>query len=405
MRLLAINSCNYGSTGNIMLQIAETAKRRGDEVLICYPKSRSNAKKQRRGDLLIGNRLSRNVHVALAKVTGLNGCFSFFSTICFLQKVRKWKPDVIHLHNLHNCYVSLPLLFRFLKRSGIPTVWTLHDCWSMTGQCPHFTMVKCEKWKTGCHHCPQAHVYPAAFVDRTRFMWKRKRQWFRGVKNLTIVTPSQWLAGCVKESFLKDYPVKVIHNGIDLSVFRPCRSDFRERYRIPESEKIVLGVSFTWNKRKGIDVFTELAKRFAGRPYRIVLVGTDAETEKELPSGIISIRKTQNQAELAEIYSAADVFMNPTREDTLPTVNIEALACGIPVITFKTGGSPEIVDESCGCVVPCDDIDALEKEIIRVCTEEPYPANACRKRAEKFGKQDKFQEYVQLYHWLCKGAK
>ena len=159
----------------------------------------------------------------------------------------------------------------------------------------------------------------------------------------------------------------------------------------------MLGISFTWNKRKGIDVFTELSKRLAGRPYRIVLVGTDAETEKELPSSIIAIRKTQNQAELAEIYSAADVFVNPTREDTLPTVNIEALACGIPVITFKTGGSPEIVDESCGCVVPCDDIDALEKEIIRVCTEEPYSAEACCKRAEQFDKQMKFEEYIDLY--------
>ncbi len=222
MRTLSINSCNFGSTGNIMRQIAETAKRAGAETLICYPRSRSNAKKQSPGDLLIGNRISRNVHLKLAQLTGLNGMFSVFSTLAFLRKVDKWQPDIIHLHNLHNCYINLPLLFHFLKRKHIAVVWTLHDCWAMTGKCPHFTMVKCGRWKTGCFHCPQRKGYPEALVDQSRLMWKLKKKWFTGVENMTIVTPSQWLANIVKQSYLKDYPVRVINNGIDLNVFKPA---------------------------------------------------------------------------------------------------------------------------------------------------------------------------------------
>ena len=221
MRIVSINSCNFGSTGNIMLQISETAKRAGAETLSSYPRSRSNAKNQSPDDLLIGNRISRNIHVRLAQLTGLNGMFSVFSTLNFLRKVDKWQPDIIHLHNLHNCYINLPLLFRFLKRKHIAVVWTLHDCWAITGKCPHFTMVKCERWKTGCFHCPQRKGYPEALVDQSRLMWKLKKKWFTGVENMTIVTPSQWLANLVKQSYLKDYPVRVINNGIDLNVFKP----------------------------------------------------------------------------------------------------------------------------------------------------------------------------------------
>lgn len=396
MRILMINTCNYGSTGNIMRQIADTVRKAGGTAVICYPKSRSNATKQQPEDIVIGNRLSRNIHLLLAKFTGLNGCFSFFSTLHFLRKVNKWQPDMIHLHNLHNCYINLPLLFRYLKRTNIPVLWTLHDCWSFTGQCPYFTMVKCDKWQRGCYDCPQTHVYPASHVDQTRLMWKLKRKWFCGVKNLTIVTPSYWLAQLVKQSFLKDYSVKVIHNGINLNVFHPIASDFRTQYSIPENKPILLGVAFDWGKRKGLDVFIELAERF-GEAAQIVLVGTDSTIDAQLPTTIVSIHRTQNQQELAEIYSAADVFVNPTREDNFPTVNLEALACGTSVITFDTGGSPECIDETCGMVVPCDDVNALEKAIQHVIAEKPFSSEACRQRAEQFDMRDKFAEYVDLY--------
>ena len=401
MRLLEINSCNYGSTGNIMLQIAETAKRTGAETLVCYPRSRSNAKKQSPGDLLIGNRISRNIHVRLAQLTGLNGMFSVFSTLNFLRKVDKWQPDIIHLHNLHNCYINLPLLFRYIKRKRIPTVWTLHDCWSITGKCPYFTMVKCGHWQGGCYHCQQVKSYPASFVDQSRLMWKLKKKWFTGVPNMTIITPSQWLSDLVEKSYLKEYQVRVINNGIDLTVFHPTDSDFRIRYGISPDKPILLGVAFDWGKRKGLDVFLKLAEDL-GDAYQIVLVGTNEHVDAQLPASIISIHRTQNQQELAEIYSAADVFVNPTREEVLGMVNIEALACGTPVITFETGGSPECIDETCGMVVPCDDVHALEDAIHHVIQDKPFSREACRKRAEQFDMNDKYDEYIDLYQSMMK---
>ena len=379
-----------------MIQIAETAQKGGAEALLCYPKSRSNAKKQREGDLLIGNRISRNIHLMLSEWSGLNGMFSVFSTLNFLRKIDRWKPDIVHLHNLHNCYINLPLLFRYLKRNKVRTIWTLHDCWAMTGKCPHFTMAKCDKWKTECSHCPQLKSYPAALVDQTRLMWKLKWKWFTGVENMTIVTPSRWLADLVKQSYLKDYPVKVIHNGIDLSVFKPTASDFRERHGIPADKPILLGVAFGWGERKGLDVFVKLAEDL-GDAYQIVLVGTDDRTDTQLPANILSIHRTQDQHELAEIYSAADAFVNPTREEVLGMVNIEALACGTPMITFETGGSPEIPDETCGMVVPCDDVPALERAIRYVIENRPFSQEACLKRAQQFDMRDKFAEYVSLY--------
>ena len=227
-------------------------------------------------------------------------------------------------------------------------------------------------------------------------MWSLKKKYFTGINHCILVTPSQWLADLVKQSFLKGYPVKVINNGIDLSVFKPTESGFREKYGL-EDVKIVLGVASGWGKRKGLDVFIELAKRLLD-DYRIVLVGTDDNVDKQLPSNIISIHRTQNQKELAEIYTAANVFANPTREDTFPTVNMESLACGTPVVTFRTGGCPEILDETCGSVVDCDDVGALEIEIRRICDEKPYSVEACLARAQKFDMNDRFKEYLDLYN-------
>ena len=213
--------------------------------------------------------------------------------------------------------------------------------------------------------------------------------------DLTVITPSKWLADLVKRSFLKDCHIKVINNGIDLDTFQPQESDFRKRYNL-QTKKIVLGVSMGWSEAKGIDVFAQLANNLPEN-YQVVLIGTDDKVDSELPKNIISIHCTQNQQELAEIYSCADVFVNPTREENYPTVNMESLACGTPVLTFNTGGSPEILDETCGSVVECDDIDALEKEIIRICTDNPYTKEACLRKAKGFDKNDRFKEYIELY--------
>ncbi len=395
LNIVEINSTLRGSTGNIARHLADMVIDEGGKALVCVPKGRHN----RTGDektLMIGNQLSEDSHIILSRLTGLNGCFSYFATKIFLNKLKKIKPNLINFHNLHNCYINLPMLFNFVKKHNIPVVWTLHDTWSFTGQCPCFTMADCDKWKTGCHNCPQYKLYPKAYVDMTKLMWKLKKKWFTGVKNLTIVTPSQWLADLAKQSFLKDYPVKVINNGIDLSVFKPTDSDFKEIYNIG-NKFVLLGVAAGWGKRKGLDAFIELSKRLDESKFQIVLVGTSEQIDKLLPANIISIHKTYNQAELAKIYSATDLFVNPTREENYPTVNMESIACGTPVVTFKTGGSPEIVDEKCGSVVAYNDVNALEKEILRIFEEKPFKTEDCLKRAESFDKNKRFAEYIELY--------
>ena len=275
--------------------------------------------------------------------------------------------------------------------------WTLHDCWAFTGGCAHFAFCECDGWLAGCGNCKNMSEYPLACkLDKTSKMWNLKKGLLHDFCNLTIVTPSQWLAELVNKSYLKEYPIQVVHNGIDLDVFKPRISDMRKKYGISPNQYVVLGVSFGWGERKGLDVFIALSQRLP-EDYRIVLVGTDEHSESQLPSNIISIRRTQNQRELAEIYSAADVFVNPTREENYPTVNMEALACGTPVLTFRTGGSPEMLDETCGSVVACDDVNALEKEIIRICTEKPFSREACVNRAKAFDHKERCKEYLKLY--------
>ena len=395
MKILQINSYNFGSTGNIMVDLAEQARQRGHTCITACPDGRSMRIRKLEDHLYIGSPIGRNLHIKLAEFTGLNGCFSLLDTWLFLRKVRRIRPDVIHLHNLHNCYINLPILFRFLKRSNIPVVWTLHDCWAFTGKCPYFDMIGCDRWKNGCHRCSQLSQYPASKVDTTEKMWRWKKQWFTSLENLTIVTPSAWLGNLVKQSFLGKHSVKVIPNGIDLSVFQPTRSEFRKKHKL-EDKHILLGVAFAWDGRKGLDVFRTLAARLDAR-FQVVLVGVSEEMIPQLPANILAIPKTRNPEELAEIYTAADVFVNPTREDNFPTVNLESLACGTPVVSFRTGGSPESLDDTCGSVVEKDDVDALIREILRVCKDRPYTTDHCRKAAERFDKQDRFLEYCRLY--------
>lgn len=377
-----------------MAGISALAKSKGYRTYQAYPQSR-NVLPAKENDIIISNVPVKFLSTRAAHFTGLNGCYAWFSTKRFLKKLDVIKPDILHFHNLHDSYINLPMLFQYVKKHNIKVVWTLHDCWSFTGHCPHFAYIGCDRWKIGCGNCPQLKSYPATNVDTTRWMWKKKKEWFNGVEDLTIVTPSAWLASLVKQSFLGSYPVKVINNGIDLDIFKPRESDFRELYKTGDRH-LILGVSFSWGKKKGLDVFQYLADQLNDN-YRIVLVGTNDAIDGQLSNKVISIHKTNNQMELTKIYSAADVFVNPTREDTFPTVNIEALACGTPVITFNSGGSPEIIDSTCGCVVPPEDNKALLTEIKRVCEEKPFSQEACIRRASLFNSNSSFIDYLTLF--------
>lgn len=391
--LVSVNSVNFGSTGGIMLGISEVA----EESCLAYTacaKSRSNQKKSLKNQIFIGSIFERILHMVLSKATGFNGCFSNIGTYRFLKKLDKIKPDILHLHNLHNAYINLPMLFHWIKKRNIKVVWTLHDCWAFTGQCPHFTAENCYKWKTGCYECKMYKAYPSSLVDRTKTMYRLKKKWFTGVKNMTLVTPSSWLAGLVKQSFLKEYEVKVINNGIDLSVFKPTESDLRERHGLKD-KTVLLGCAAPFGYRKGYDVFLKLAE-LLDDSFKIILVGLSPEQVSNLPGNIIGIERTSSREELAKYYTMADIFVNPTREDNFPTVNIEALACGTPVITFDSGGSPECVDEACGTSVRCGDITALYEAILKFKDNPPHKAD-CIKRSKCFDMLDKFKEYVEIY--------
>lgn len=391
MKIVQINvTCDAGSTGKICLAVSELLSINGIENYICYSAGNSNYPL----GIKYSNKIKIKLQTLVSRIFGNYGFESKGITKKLIKELEKIKPDMIHIHNIHAHNCNLEMLFQYIKKNKIKAYWTFHDCWAFTAYCPYFDMIGCDKWKTGCYGCPQRKQL-SWFFDRSEYLYNKKKTAIMGA-DLTIITPSKWLGNLVKESFFKDFPVKVINNGIDLNTFKPTKSSFRESYGC-EHKYIVLGVASGWEKRKGLDIFCGLANRLDKEKYQVFLVGTDNHVDKLLPKGIISIHRTANQTELAKIYTAADVFVNPTREENYPTVNMEALACGTPVLTFKTGGSPEIIDNTCGTVVLKDDIDAMYQEIIRICETKPYSKDDCLKKAESFDKNEKFRDYIKLY--------
>lgn len=341
MKILMVNSfCGIGSTGRICTDLADVLIEKGHDVKIAYGRE-SVPDKYKNIAVRIGTDLDVKLHGMQTRLFDTHGFGSKSATKRFIEWAESYDPDVLHLHNIHGYYINIEMLFEWIKkRPKMRVIWTLHDCWAFTGHCVHFTMVKCTQWKTHCGYCPQKRTYPRCdLFSNCRNNSDRKKAAFTGVKNMTLVTPSKWLAGLVKESFLKEYLVKVINNGIDTSVFKPTPSDFRKRYHL-ENKKIILGVASVWDERKGLNDFINLSKML-DEDYKIVLVGLSEKQMREVPDSILKIQRTNSTKELAEIYTVADVFFNPTYEDNYPTVNLEAQACGTPVITYDSGGSGE----------------------------------------------------------------
>ena len=335
--------CGVGSTGRIASELSEILNENGVENYIAYGYGKTNIK----NSIKIGSKVKYYIHNILSRLTGLQGRFSYFSTKRFLKRLDSIKPDIIHLHNIHGNYINYSLLFKYIEKNNIPIIWTLHDCWSYTGKCVHYDYVKCEKWKTNCKKCNQLRNYPTSYLfDFSKSEYARKKRMFTNVKDMQIVTPSNWLAKQVEESYLSKYSIKVIHNGIDLEQFKKQNSKFRFKYNI-DKKFIVLGVASDWSQRKGMDAFVELS-RMLDENYKIVMVGLSKKQKEVIPKNIIKIDKTNSIQELAEIYSAADVFVNLTLEENFPTTNMESLACGTPVITYDTGGSSESLSNKCG---------------------------------------------------------
>lgn len=348
MKVLQINSvCGKGSTGRIVLDIHNALIEQGHKSLVAYGREPAIGCENA---MRIGTKKDIYAHGLYTRIFDKHGLGSQKATRQFIKNIEAESPDIIHLHNIHGYYLNYEILFRFLKNFGKPVIWTFHDCWPFTGHCAYFTYAGCERWQTFCHDCPQKRSYPGSLVfDNSRRNFERKREAFTGVKDLTIVTPSEWLAGLVKQSFLSEYETVVIPNGIDTTAFRPVPSDFKSRHAI-ENKFMILGVANVWDQRKGLKYFLELADILENDEI-IVLVGLTKKQVESLPANIIGITRTNNIQELVEIYSAADVFVNPTLEDNYPTVNLEAQACGTYVVTFDSGGTKEtIIDSSHGTV-------------------------------------------------------
>ncbi len=400
MRILQINSVvNSGSTGRITEEIGEVLIKNGHESYIAYGRGNRPSKSHL---VKIGNNKGVLLHVLKTRLTDRHGFGSKNATEKLKNQIKELNPDAIGLHNIHGYYLNIEVLFNYLKQFNKPVIWTLHDCWSFTGHCSHFERVDCYKWKTQCETCPLTSSYPSSyFIDNSRKNLIDKRSLFTGLKNLHIVTPSNWLAEHVKKSFLSEYPVSVIHNGIDLKTFSPkLSSEIKKRYKLIDS-KIILGVTNTWSKRKGLDVFIKLSQMLDSS-YQILLVGLSKSQKKKLPSNVIGISRTENVNQLAELYSAADVYVNPTYSDNFPTTNLEALACGTPVITYNTGGSPEAIDNETGIVVEKGNDNALVEGIIKITRngKEFYSAK-CRERAMRlYDKDERYMDYLHLYEKL-----
>lgn len=393
MKILMINEeCGTGSTGRICTDIAAALESDGNDVKIAFGRNADIVPaKYNKYAVRIGNDIDLKIHGLITRAFDATGFGSIRATRRFIQWIYQFNPDIIHLHNLHGYYINIDLLFSCLKQLNKPVVWTLHDVWPFTGHSAYCDAVGCSKWKNGCENCPQMKVYPKSYVDRSKRNWERKRNIFCGVTNLTIVTPSKWLAELVEDSFLNEYPVKVINNGIDTGKFHKVDTHLRSDLRL-QRKKILLSVATVWNDLKGLSDFERLAD-LLGENYKIILVGgmTNSQ-EKELPESILHIRRTQDVNEMVELYNTADIYLNLTYCDTYPTVNLEAASCGTPVITYAVGGSTESAEMFGGISVRRGDVEAVahavrESERLKVVIPADYDLD--KKRAIK--------EYIGLY--------
>ena len=400
MRVLQINtSVNYGSTGRIAEDIGQLLLKEGHESVIAYGRS---ANKSKSNIIKIGKRIDLFFHLALTLLFDRHGFGSNTATKLFVKQLKDNKPDLIHLHNIHGYYLNIHVLFEFIKEFKIPIVWTFHDCWPFTGHCSYFDAVNCYKWQQQCKKCPNLRAYPKSwFFDNSKINYNQKKSLFADIENLTIITPSVWLAKHVEESFFKGCRVKVIYNGIDLDVFKPQdHSNIYKKFNIPEG-KMILGVASKWDKRKGLSDFKRLRSVLPAEVI-IVLVGLSEKQLSALPKGIIGIIRTDNIAEMALLYNCASVFVNPTYVDNFPTTNIEALACGTPVVTYNTGGCSESVDNATGFVVKRGDLSELITAInTALLNGKDHYKTACRNRAIRlFNKIHRYRDYIDIYHGI-----
>lgn len=333
MKYLFINAvAGTGSTGRIAAEQCRALMAQGHECLLAYGRDASGCPDV--PTVRIGSDMEVRLHALRTRVLDDTGFGSGAATRRFLKQVREYDPDVIWLHNLHGYYIHLGLLFDYLHGCGKEIHWMLHDCWAFTGHCAYFDFVQCDRWKTGCHDCPQKEKYPASrFRDNSRKNYLEKKRLFTGIPNLCLTVPSRWLADRVAQSFLREYPVEVTPNRVDTQVFKPTPGKFRENFGL-ENKRIVLGVANVWDERKGLSDFAALAPMLDHR-FQIVLIGLTDKQIRRLPPKILGLPRTKNVRELVEAYTASDVFVNPSVEETFGMTSLEAACCGTPAIVYR----------------------------------------------------------------------
>lgn len=402
--LLQIDSClGILSTGRIVESIGTLAQDQGWE---CYAvHSARFVGKSQLNAIQIGSKWAEYIHYAKSLIFDNHGLNSKVETKRLVETIRKIKPDVIQLHCIHGYYLNYEVLFKYIKSTKTPVVWTFHDCWAFTGHCAHFVTINCNKWKSCCYECDLKKEYPASFViDNSKYNYNLKKELFANCPNLTIVPVSVWMEDFVKQSFFggrTNVCIHTIHNGTDINRFRILEKDYitkiKQKYKILERKKVVMGCSSIWNKDKGLNDFYKLSENLP-EGIQIILVGLNAKQIKHIPKGIIGIQHTDSIEELAALYNIADVFVNPTYADTFPTVNIEAMACGTPVITYRTGGSPEAIDSKTGFVCDQGNVHELVNACVNLIEHSFEMQSACRSRAEEYFNRDKcFQQYIDIY--------
>lgn len=395
------------STGRIMQEIGALAEGAGWRNWCAYGRGRDGIRSCTTGTIPVGNRLSTAMHGLVTRAFDRHGLGSAAATRRFVDQLRAIDPDIIHIHNIHGYFLNYPVFFDYLRDSRAKVIWTVHDCWLYTGHCYYYTAAGCDRWQSGCGSCPQRGEFPRSIIiDRSRRNFADKRRSFTSVppERMVIVPVSEWMRGEMSRSFLSGYPFQVIRNGIDTDVFRPCADvGVRERLGIAPGSKIILGLASVWSVEKGLDDFIRLAGMLRA-DETIVLVGIDAKTARRLPPSVKWIRRTENIDMLARLYSSATAFVNPTYQDNYPTVNLEAIACGTPVVTYRTGGSIESVTPATGRVVERGDVAGLLGAVREIETlgRDAFAA-PCRDYAlANFRKEDRYNDYLKLYDSLLK---
>lgn len=401
MRCVVVTASYAGFFPRYYHYLSQAIRNKGHEAILLLPNSKMNH--AAKGDFVYfwGSRLNWFIHFNLYQLTGMQDIFSIFETILMVLKLRKIKPDILHFNLMNVWCVNFPILIWYVNKKRIPVVWTMHDCRAFTGRCAYFDEINCNKWLSGCKNCPDNSLYNPTRLHNENIEWKIRRFFFRRFLNLTIVTPSEWLSHLVKQSFMNKYPVVVIHNGVDTDLYSKSTNlgnSLKKELNI-EGKNMILGLSASWEFRKGLDYFVFLSENLPSAKYHVVLVGRIPDPENEKYSQMTLLQPTMSINEIARIYQSADVFVNPTLADNFPTTNIEALANGIPVVTFNTGGSGEAVDPTSGIVVEKGSKQDLLKAIIDVCDNLNITTESCRKRAQKFA-ITRYNEYVDLFESL-----